>query len=354
MARSGVTYVDISRAAESFRERGIEPTVDRVREYLKTGSKSTIAPLLKRWKANLGDVEFVPGLPSDIVEAVKSLYDRVNDAANNRINGIKEEYEYKLSDSEKTRADLELRLTSEIGEKQVISNKLVELESALSTSMNTVTIQADEIKKLTFELQACAEKIKDQKSVVADLKSENAGNRDRFEHFQRCAAEDRQTEREQFSISQQTLQNHLIYATKQLEESKHHIARQENKFAESQAKVTETALQLEKQNHKIQILGNERADLTEKLSQANDHIQDINHQVESLVEKVENISLQLTEANQSAQSHKEKLKTALKTVKLLEDKNLILADNNLSLMQEKAMLQGQLKQIERSLVKRDV
>jgi chromosome segregation ATPase len=354
MARSGVTYVDISRAAESFRERGIEPTVDRVREYLKTGSKSTIAPLLKRWKANLGNVEFVPGLPSDIVEAVKSLYDRVNDAANNQINGIKEEYEYKLSDSEKTRADLEQRLTSEIGEKQLVNKMLVELETALSTSTNTVTIQADEIKKLTFELQACAEKIKDHKSVIADLKSENAANRDRFEHFQRCSAEDRQTEREQFSISQQSLQNHLLYATKQLEESKIHIAKQENKIAESQVTVSDATLQLEKQNHEIQILDNERTDLTEKLSHANGHIQDLNRQVESLVEKVENISHQLTEANQSAQSCQEKLKTALKTVKLLEDKNSILADDNLSLMQEKAMLQGQLKQIERSLVKRDV
>ena len=44
MARPGVTYYDISRAAEAVKARGCEPTIDRVREQLGTGSKSTIAP----------------------------------------------------------------------------------------------------------------------------------------------------------------------------------------------------------------------------------------------------------------------------------------------------------------------
>ena len=46
MARAGVTYHDVAKAAEAIKTQGQEPTVDRVREHMGTGSKSTIAPLL--------------------------------------------------------------------------------------------------------------------------------------------------------------------------------------------------------------------------------------------------------------------------------------------------------------------
>ena len=49
MARIGVTFDDIAQAADLIETQGEKPTVDRVREVLGTGSKSTIAPLLKRW-----------------------------------------------------------------------------------------------------------------------------------------------------------------------------------------------------------------------------------------------------------------------------------------------------------------
>ncbi|OES24292.1 plasmid replication region DNA-binding N-term family protein, partial [Alteromonas macleodii] len=41
MARAGVTYHDVAKAAEAIKSRHQEPTVDRVREHLGTGSKST-------------------------------------------------------------------------------------------------------------------------------------------------------------------------------------------------------------------------------------------------------------------------------------------------------------------------
>lgn len=40
MARAGVTYHDIVKAAEAISTHGQEPTVDRVREHLGTGSKA--------------------------------------------------------------------------------------------------------------------------------------------------------------------------------------------------------------------------------------------------------------------------------------------------------------------------
>lgn len=51
MGRSGISYLDVAQAAHELQEKGLNPTVDRVREVLGTGSKSTIVPHLKHWKS---------------------------------------------------------------------------------------------------------------------------------------------------------------------------------------------------------------------------------------------------------------------------------------------------------------
>jgi len=93
MARAGVTYHDISKAAEAIKTQGQEPTVDRVREHLGTGSKSTIAPLLKRWRSDNGEAAAVSGLPNDLVEVVKALHERVQQMADHRIEQASQEFE---------------------------------------------------------------------------------------------------------------------------------------------------------------------------------------------------------------------------------------------------------------------
>ena len=93
MARSGVTYHDVAKAAEAIKSQRQEPTVDRVREHLGTGSKSTIAPLLKRWRSDNGEAADIGGLPNDLIEVVKSLYERVQQMADHRIEQARQEFE---------------------------------------------------------------------------------------------------------------------------------------------------------------------------------------------------------------------------------------------------------------------
>ena len=77
MARIGVTYIDIAKAAQAIKSHNQEPTVDRVREHLGTGSKSTIAPLLKRWRSENTGAASPEGLPKELITSVKSLYVRI-------------------------------------------------------------------------------------------------------------------------------------------------------------------------------------------------------------------------------------------------------------------------------------
>lgn len=51
MGRLGIAYSDVATAAEQLKKQKLNPTVDAVRSALGTGSKSTIVPYLKRWRA---------------------------------------------------------------------------------------------------------------------------------------------------------------------------------------------------------------------------------------------------------------------------------------------------------------
>ena len=85
MARGGVTYSDISKAAEAIRNNNQTPTVERVRNHLGTGSNGTIAPLLKRWKSGNNSDSDIAGLPNDLVVALKSLHANIEQKANERL-----------------------------------------------------------------------------------------------------------------------------------------------------------------------------------------------------------------------------------------------------------------------------
>ena len=55
MARTGISFEDVRNAAESLLGRGLNPTIQRVRELLGTGSNTTISEHLKIWQLQLAE-----------------------------------------------------------------------------------------------------------------------------------------------------------------------------------------------------------------------------------------------------------------------------------------------------------
>src|SRR3990172_5325162 len=51
MARGGITFIDVDKAARYLQGQGRNPTVDAIREHLGTGSRTTLAEHLRQWKA---------------------------------------------------------------------------------------------------------------------------------------------------------------------------------------------------------------------------------------------------------------------------------------------------------------
>ena len=73
MGRGGVTFTEVDEAARYLQGLGRNPTVDAIRERLGTGSNTTLAEHLRRWKALQMDGE--GKLPQPLLELVSGLWE---------------------------------------------------------------------------------------------------------------------------------------------------------------------------------------------------------------------------------------------------------------------------------------
>ena len=99
MARAGILYSDVAKAAFQLADSGKSPTVDTVRDAMgNTGSKSTIAPMLKRWKAEHQDTVAASdsGIPTTLLVAVKSLYEHLQVEAKQKIAQVQQRHQSEL------------------------------------------------------------------------------------------------------------------------------------------------------------------------------------------------------------------------------------------------------------------
>ena len=75
MARAGISYHDVEKAIVTIQGQRLNPSVDRVREVLKTGSRSTIAKYLREWKTTHGlSADDTATLPQELLSLVQSLW----------------------------------------------------------------------------------------------------------------------------------------------------------------------------------------------------------------------------------------------------------------------------------------
>jgi hypothetical protein len=88
-SRSEALQRRVNAAAQVLADRGIRPTVTRIRAALGGGSPNDLAPALKRWKESSGSAETLgladrgalPRIPIQIADLAHELWQRANAAA---------------------------------------------------------------------------------------------------------------------------------------------------------------------------------------------------------------------------------------------------------------------------------
>src|SRR5512144_10676 len=77
MARPGLSYEDVKKTAAVLLEQGMNPSIQRIRTILGTGSNSTIADHLKRWQQELETIPraaLPPAVPEAVMAALEAFW----------------------------------------------------------------------------------------------------------------------------------------------------------------------------------------------------------------------------------------------------------------------------------------
>ena len=349
MARTGVTYIDIAKAAQVIKSHNQEPTVDRVREHLGTGSKSTIAPLLKRWRSENTGAASPEGLPKELITSVKSLYEQVQSMADQKIeqaqtkfNTASEEQKNKLDEINDTfkqltssHDELKQKLKTTEEEKDTVKLTLDEL----NTRATRTEIERDEFRFRVDEL----------KSTIEELKQENCDVRDHFEHYQQRVAEDRQQEREQSNTTHQNLQGQIRDLRGQLNNSD----KQLTELKTEKTQHLELIDNLISENLSLQLRLNKKISNIDRLDEKNGSLVEQNKNIEEqshiLQDKVNSLSKHQTESEKEICLLRQSLEKTEAELKEANNKIFILDNENKIVLQEKSVIQGQFKQLQSSI-----
>jgi len=349
MARIGVTYLEVANAAELIQKRGEEPTVDRIRAQLGTGSRSTLAPLLKTWKSKKGETGTTDGLPAGLVNAIKTLYAQTQQLADEKIANAQQMFASDSAKLQGEKAELLAKLKKAEVELRTALDQNQTLREELKAAQATCEQRRDDNLALESKLALSEARLSDMAAVNKELKRENRDIREHFEHYQARIAEDRQTERDQFRHTQVSLDAQIELLQKQVAklERHNHGVTERNTMLQSQLAESATAMTTLQEQHRA--LTTEQEQGRHTLQFKEQEIQRLSATLQTADEK-HNALLQSHQSTLRQQAALEqKILHVEQRLTELTDHTVLLDDNNRILIQEKAVLLNQLKQFQQAL-----
>jgi hypothetical protein len=110
MTRLGITFKDVEITAEEILAAGENPTIERVRWVLGTGSNSTIAKYLQEWRAirllaSKHDSAIQNTAPDAVNAAVTQVWEKIRNEAANEIKAVQENAQSEIELAQRERDD---------------------------------------------------------------------------------------------------------------------------------------------------------------------------------------------------------------------------------------------------------
>ena len=219
MARAGILYSDVAKAATKLiGKEGKNPTVDSVRDALGgTGSKSTIAPFLRRWKAeHQGEIaQAEAGLPPTLLVAVKGLHQHMQAEFAEQLDQAKQQQAEALRAAAEREQQLRTELDTVLATTAALKDELAstrevlsQLQEATTPSVALATAQADNA--------GLQQRLADRAAETAALDRQLSQARTQFEHYQEATATQRTEERQGYEQRIARFEQNLATADRQI------------------------------------------------------------------------------------------------------------------------------------------
>jgi chromosome segregation ATPase len=349
MARPGVTYQDIANVAQQLLAQNRIPTIESIRSILGTGSNSTIATHFRKWKALQDETHpLINGerLPEALVSTLKGLWEQVTTQAKDQILLMQQKTEEEIAEFNQQLQQLEdenSRLKQQqhllAKEKTALLNDKLELEQLM------VKLQKENA-LLNSKGEGLNQQLQDKLERIHELNRLNKQVQNNLEHYresmraQRLIDQEKQAEQlQQLELSLKTTEQHLAKANqdtialqKQLDKvinENSFLQKSHDAISHKFDKLQSAFSTIEKEHHKVK---NDTA-----------HWQ---QQYETIQKKFDDQNAMVIEQKKQNALLSQQVSMVQDEVKDLKDQNKLLVYEKLEIAQEKAQLEGVIKQMQ--------
>lgn len=342
MARAGVTYSEVAKAAARLSAEGKNPTVDTVREAIGgTGSKSTIAPMLKRWKAEHQEQVLAhdAGLPADLLQAVKGLYEHLQQDADQKVQAA----ESALAAAQRDFA-AQLKMATDnaaalVKEQDTLQNLLT--QERVQNDQLTESNRAHQVACIKVEMEATglAQRLADRQNEVESLNRQLEQTRTQFEHYQEAISAQRAEERQTAERRIARVEQDLVSANRQIFAQQSTLGQQEIHIAHLTSENVDLKQALRVAQEELASVRSARERLSERLENAEAARQGLADQVDALQKQWTDTRMALAAQEREASMLAEQAHRA-------EARADHLAAERLAWLQERAALEQQISAAE--------
>lgn len=350
LARPGINYLDVAKAATQLMEQNIRPTIEGVRRILGTGSNSTITRHLKDWRDKQGNqMECEQGLPESLLIAVKGLYEAIKDDAAQKIQRTETTTGEKIAEFERelTVANQKIkRLEQEKYTMQQASDQLQAEHGALQRNCHDLQRSFD---KKSDENQLMQTRLEETKADINRIAQQLKHSQDSVDHYRESVRRERETERKKLEEQINRLENDAQQRQKLIPTLKEEIASltgqlrvleadkqtATEKLATAIQGANEQTLKFESQQSKLAILEEQHRTLHNEKQQLTEQVTSDRETITTLRLKLENADGRIDMLNN--------------IIKKLEDNLENFSNKALFLTQEKTELAMQLSRFEETI-----
>lgn len=348
MGRIGVSFEEVATAAQQVQGRGKNPTVDNIRLVIGSGSKSTIVRHLRDWREQQGiNRSSDAAIPSELLGLVKGLWERLRDTVEQKAYDYRCQADEQIKQINRELAQSQQQYSSLQQQAHLLEEKLHQQTAILNETQSKLIIEQQENSKITERSATQELHRQEQQDEIERLHQLLNHVQHNLEHYQ--------------AATQQLRQEQSLIIEKQCNEYEQRIAQLQQQIANVTAEKGSYKAQyeqaypvLEKLQSNYEALNQSNQELQIKyqlLSQEHSELkqrhQEQSHDYE--LKKQLAIELQI-----KLSGHGDKITSLEKIAAQAEDKIQALRDDLSFVSQEKANFEGQIDQLQKILIQKDL
>lgn len=348
MARPGVTYQDVVNAATEVKGQGKNPTIENVRAILGTGSIGTINMHLRKWKSSHQQTEQISSkenLPPELVSVLKGLWERVVQTSEDRIQQIEASHQkitlemtQELEKYKKNNQRWQQMYNQWIQEKtQIINEK--------STLLEGIQSLQKEITSLRSNHESLEKQQEEKQKRIDELNRLHHQLQENLEYYRTAAREQRLIDQENFERQKQELQSQLKTSQEKILIQQDKLSQIQQRYHVMEEKYTVLQTNHDKQTEQLKNSSLAFKQLEKEFLEANKMNQHWQSEYQQAQLKIETYTRKINENQIETQLSKQHLQSVQKEVEELRSHNKLITHDKWIISQEKAQLEGQLKQL---------